>query len=78
MSEIRIYACDICGAQDAMHFVVPDVDFIPTGNQLGDGHTAHGNIDLCRDHIVVMLSSALRFMPNAMDKRRFWKDMLGK
>ena len=77
MSEIKIYACDICGAQDAMHFTVPGVDSV--GNpQTYNLEVIDGHIDLCRDHIGIMLTAALRFMPNTMDKRRFWKDMLGK
>lgn len=80
MSEVKSYRCDIpgCSSCNAMHFVIPGVDYLPGPIGPQDGQDIDGSIDLCRDHIGVMLASALNFMPDSHDRRRFWKEMLGK
>lgn len=78
MAEYKTYACDYkgCGKQGAIHFEIPEVD------RYFDKHDIQiksGFVDLCPEHVPLIIESALfAFSHNLETRRKFWKRLHGK
>ena len=78
MAEYKTYTCDICGEQQAMHFIFPSVDQSPDpADGRMDDHP--GYVDLCAKHAQRLVNVAVKELGvKTADQRKWWKACLDK
>lgn len=80
MAEYKTYTCDYphCGKQDAIHMEIPGVDHRFDDHDL-ERESISGWVDLCPEHVPVIIWAALSVFDYTEDsRRRFWGTLLGK
>lgn len=83
MAELKLYSCDICTDQNAIHIEIPDVDS-GAPDWRGDCSPLAGKIDLCPKCLPKQISHAIekiswdQWETGQELRRKFWKELFKK
>lgn len=76
MAEYKTYTCDICGEQEAIHFMFPSVDKTLDPVDVRT-HSVPGYVDLCVKHSPRIVTEFVKQLSlSTADQRKVWKGLV--